>query len=387
MNILYITHCDPRKTDNGSAQRTHLLWSALRKKGTVYTLFAAGRFAPSVDDETEKIKSFVFTPGGWLSVRLYALALRIFAPAEWPFRLFSIKGKIPWKDVAFDCVVVRYLNGVARSQAWKLGPTYVDIDDLPIESYNTITRKRWPKLLGWLGAQVVSWWQGWLLRKCRGSWIASGEQVSFVEKYCPCVALPNLAMPASPEYRVDGPQKCQLMTVGLMSYAPNYEGVDWFVDNVWPLVRARCPNMTYVVCGGGVSSERKLKWSSVTGVEVRGFVKDVDPIYQESLGVVTPIMSGAGTCIKVIEALTRGRLVFANRFAVRGLSEQVVRDCRISVAETAQSLADMIVGWIHEDVAARVSEQSRVEAAAKMFSDTNTVLRLIEKLMSKVRSC
>lgn len=38
MNILYITHCDPRSTDFGSAQRSHLLWKALQEKGTVYTV-------------------------------------------------------------------------------------------------------------------------------------------------------------------------------------------------------------------------------------------------------------------------------------------------------------------------------------------------------------
>ena len=123
MNILYITHCDPRTSDFGSAQRTHLLWKALKEQGTVYTLFAVGSQAPVVDDEAERIKSFVFAPKGWLAVRLYALFGQLFSPAEWPFRLRSIKRRLPWQDVKFDKIVVRYLNGVARSQAWKLGPT------------------------------------------------------------------------------------------------------------------------------------------------------------------------------------------------------------------------------------------------------------------------
>lgn len=345
MNILYITHCDPRRTDFGSAQRTHLLWKALKQKGVVYTLFAVGPLSPVVDDEVERIKSFVFAPKGWVLIHLYAWLSHWLAPAEWPFRLSSLKKRLPWNDIKFDKVVVRYLNGVSRSQAWKLGDAFVDIDDLPIESFNTVARKRWPKALGWMGALVVAWWQKNLLKKCRGAWIASPAQVDQIEPYCPCKALPNLAMPVSPSYQINGPQRRQLMTIGLMSYAPNYEGVDWFVDNVWPLVYARCPDLTYAICGGGVSEEHKSRWSAIPGVDVRGFVKDVDLLYQESIGVVAPIMSGAGTCIKVIEAALHGRKIFASPFALRGMScDDKGRLCISEISE-AREFAVAIVDF------------------------------------------
>lgn len=368
MNILYITHCDPRTSDFGSAQRTHLLWKALKEQGTVYTLFAVGQQAPVVDDEAERIKSFVFAPKGWLAVHLYALFGQLFAPAEWPFRLCSIKKRLPWQDVKFDKIVVRYLNGVARSQAWKLGPTYVDIDDLPIESYNTVCRKRLGKVLGWLGSKLVAAWQNWLLKKCKGSWIASADQVELVAPYCPCTALPNLAMPVSSSYKVNGPQKRQLMTIGLMSYAPNYEGVDWFVDNVWPLVRMKCPDVTYAICGGGASAEHKAKWATIPSVEVKGFVKEVDPVYQESLAVVTPIMSGAGTCIKVIEAALHGRKIFATPFALRGMSENDKHLLKIGVSDDPNVLSDQIVAWINGECNLDVIQHGIAHEASTMNS-------------------
>ena len=135
------------------------------------------------------------------------------------------------------------------------------------------------------------------------------------------------------------------MSVGLMHYEPNYEGVDWFVENVWPTVRKRNPDLEYKICGRGTPGRLIEKWRATPGVEVMGFVADIDKVYEESLAAVTPILSGAGTCIKVQEAALRGRKIFATSFAVRGLSDTAIRKLGIEVSDDAAEMSELVARW------------------------------------------
>lgn len=313
MNILYVTYIDPRDTTFGGGQRTNFIWQALKKCGTVYTFCPLGGRVADQSDEQDLIhKASVDSPNP-IALLLDRLILRFFGPVRWPFRSAKfIRTRIGWPEIKFDCVVCRYINNAALVSAWKLAPRcIIDIDDLPTQAN---------KGLRGLKKLVLSLWQNFVLGKSTVSWFPNQDLIPQIAKVCDCRYLPNLAMPPKPGYQVSGKQKRQLMSVGWMAYRPNYEGVDWFVREVWPQVHAEFPDMSYVIAGKGAPTDFAARWSKVPGVKVLGFVDDLDTLYEESLAVVAPIFSGSGTCIKVQEAGLRGRKVFATPFAARGLN-------------------------------------------------------------------
>ena len=377
MNILYITHCDPRRTDFGSAQRSHLMWKALKRLGTVYTIYNIGPDDPKkVFDNTEHIASVSLLSPNLIVKILQVLCVRYLAPAEWPFRSRKfIQSKLPWKNVEFDCVVTRYLRTAAQTAAWKIAPLYVDIDDLPSESFATIRRGAHSTIVGWFLQKIVDAWQRFVLRKCRATWIANGDQVAEVQKLCTCSSLPNLAMPPSADYVRNGRQKQQLMTVGLMGYEPNYQGVDWFLEACWPEIHRHFPEMTYAIAGGGLSNEFKAKWATLPNVRVLGFVDDLDALYSESLAVVTPIRSGAGTCIKVIEAALHGRSVLATPFAVRGLDTVLQKNLGICSTERPEEMV-AILEQLRLD-SQRSLRQDEQAQAAMVYNSPNGFAQVI----------
>lgn len=379
MNILYITHCDPRDTSFGSAQRSHYLWQALKQIGAVYTVYNVGPKDDLACDEENRICTANLSPDGFFKLRLFARFNNLFAPFVWPFRSSRIlRRKMPWKSIKFDRVVVRYLGNVALTNAWIFGDVYVDIDDLPIESFNTIRRNRFIPPFGWLGSKLVSWWQRYILRKCKASWIASPDQVNMVSAICPCVALPNLPLPPAADYKTSGNQKRQLMTVGLMSYEPNYEGVDWFLENVWLVVQKRFPDLTYKICGRGAPDRLICKWLQLPGVEVLGFVENIDKVYEESLAVVTPIWAGAGTCIKVPEAALRGRKIFATPFAVRGVPRKLICDLMISISENSSGMATAMMDWLEYAETKRVMAQATIERNSETIYSIGAMYKTVE---------
>ena len=310
MNILYITASDPFDPTSGSRQRSAFLYQALKAMG-----------------EVEVVNPLIYGEGTWIR-KLFAIPFRkLTKVARWPVRRHLVKGQ-------YDAVVVRYLFAAAEMQAWQYGPCFVDIDDIPVDAFDNVDGGRIPRILRPLARLIVVLWQKYCINHCAGVWIVTSAAKSVV-RHENLGVLPNLARRPDRDYSERTRQKRQLMTVGLMGYAPNSAGVDWFIENVWKKVVEKYPDMKYVVAGGELSESYRIKWSKVKGVRVAGFVDDIDALYAESLAVVAPILTGAGTCIKVVEAGLHGRIVFATPNALRGhdqlLSTGGVR--RFSTAE------------------------------------------------------
>ena len=169
-------------------------------------------------------------------------------------------------------------------------------------------------------------------------------------------ALPNIAREPGSRYCLDGRQEALLLTVGLMSYSPNFQGVDWFVQNIWPTFYAEHPDFTYYVVGRGAPQNLANSWSRVPGVKVLGFVDDIDSLYEKSIAVVSPVLSGAGTCIKVIEAGLRGRKVFATSVAARGIQDADSVNW-LSVFSTAAEFVCVLNQWLGMSSARRAELQ------------------------------
>ena len=320
MRILYITQSDPRLTGSGTEQRTHRLWRKLQAMGEVTVVHWNELNDRSI---------------------LAAIFRRMFRPAEWPWRLG--RRTRPWGEASFDMVVTRYLNTAVRARAWEIAPCKVDVDDLPSMASASIWSRAWPLGTRWIPRLVVRMWERYALRRLAGAWVANPADCAAVARCCKCEVFANEALPPKVGYRAKGLQKRMLLTVGGLDYPPNAEGIEWFIRKVWPQVRSRLPNFTYAVAGRGVIGNGELE--DAPGVRFYGFVDDVDALYEEAMAVVVPVMSGAGTSIKVLEALSRERTVFATPFALRGLTEADA-DGRLVACSSAGEMAQKICGWL-----------------------------------------
>jgi glycosyltransferase involved in cell wall biosynthesis len=88
-------------------------------------------------------------------------------------------------------------------------------------------------------------------------------------------------------------------------------------------------------------------WSPpVAGVAVAGFVPDLAAAYAEADCVVVPLVEGAGTPLKFVEALAYGMPVVATPLAARGLEAEPGVDFRLG--RDAAELADAVVQTLRD---------------------------------------
>lgn len=382
-NILYITYGDPKLTSSGNEQRTHLLYEALKKLGKVYTIQLVENGIGRVRDDY--CRCLLEQPPFWKKiVNLFAhhTYLRLTNGLVEGYRPFSLKLDVEgcFPGVKFDCAVKRYMTHLGVAHFWNVAPLYVDIDDHPLQTFDTFVR---PKV-GWHHfylSVLQRFYLRLIERHVSGGWIANAEQVGWSHFKTPVRYLPNLPLMPSKDYRVNAKRESYIFSIGLMAYRANYEGVDRFVTDVWPRVRDAFPTLSYYICGRGSPTELAKKWAAVPGVKVMGFVDDLEELYAKALATVVPIDQGGGTCLKTLESMSHSRVCLSTAFGARGLPEEALRreSCGVIIYSTAEELVAQIKRAVVDE-----SVRGSLEAAGRNFIKAHCSVEEFEKSVRTV---
>lgn len=103
------------------------------------------------------------------------------------------------------------------------------------------------------------------------------------------------------------PRNNSIVFVGKMSYFPNEEAAIWFCNDIFPEIKRKFKDIKlYLV--GKEPSDRVLKFANES-IVVTGMVDEVNSYLDFADIVVIPLLSGGGVKIKLLEALSRNKIV------------------------------------------------------------------------------
>jgi glycosyltransferase involved in cell wall biosynthesis len=159
--------------------------------------------------------------------------------------------------------------------------------------------------------------------------------------------------------------------IGLHSYAPNLEGVRWFVRECWPLIKRSVPNARLRLVGKDTDGPLK---PAAPDVDALGWVADPADEIATWSAMIIPIRSGAGTRIKIADAFSRKcpvvsttlgaygyevrngeELVLADRSEdFSGACVSLVRDPQRGSAMADRAWQKFLERWTWESIAPRV---------------------------------
>ena len=326
MNILFIPNKDPRLRNGGNEQRTNLLWESLKRYGKVYTFLLDRNLdvcAELIDGihPIYKFRPEEKTFSVWRIINSLLSRLSLFSIYSRKTTVFKRPEDI-FEGVHFDVVVARYLHPLCDFKYWEIAPLLIDIDDHPIQVFETVQKKQLPIGLKSIGRFVTRKQAEYIIDKSVGGWIANKDQeVLLGSNY---MFLPNIPQTPSQSYNVGNIQRKNLFTVGAMGYGPNKDGVTRFLKEIWPLFHQKYPEVEYYIVGKGALEADVKLWNSYEGVKYLGFVDNLEALYEKSLATVVPVYSGGGTCIKTLEAMAYSRTCLSTKFGARGLSDDVI---------------------------------------------------------------
>jgi glycosyltransferase involved in cell wall biosynthesis len=114
----------------------------------------------------------------------------------------------------------------------------------------------------------------------------------------------------------------------------------WFIEEIWPLVTRKLRGVRLRLIGSNPS--KRLLDLRRRGVDVTGFINDLEPVYRNAAVAIAPLRSGAGVKFKVLQALAYGRPVVSTAVGVEGI--EVPTDSRLlGVANDPQGFAERVI--------------------------------------------
>lgn len=114
------------------------------------------------------------------------------------------------------------------------------------------------------------------------------------------------------------PARPTLVFTGAMDYRPNIEGIRWFVESVFPRIRAAIPDVELLIVGNKPTPE-VVRLGRLPGVVVTGFVKDVREYLARASVSIVPLRVARGIQNKVLEAMAMGKAVVCTPQAHEGI--------------------------------------------------------------------
>lgn len=129
-----------------------------------------------------------------------------------------------------------------------------------------------------------------------------------------------------------------LFHIGSMDWMPNLEGVRWFLDQVWPSVHRRMPQLTLYLAGRKMPND--LMRLEMEGVRVLGEVPDAMYFIASKQINVVPLLSGSGIRVKIIEAMSAGKVVVTTSIGAAGIGCTDGKD--VLIADTPQQFVEQL---------------------------------------------
>jgi polysaccharide biosynthesis protein PslH len=151
------------------------------------------------------------------------------------------------------------------------------------------------------------------------------------------------------------PSGPSLVFTGALHTLPNRDGINWFCEAVWPLIRGQSPEATLEIVGSS-PPPAVVALGALPGVSVHADVPDVGPFLERARVAVVPLRIGTGSRLKALEAMSAGRPVVGTTIGIGGIDAADGRDALL--ADDPTELAAAVVRCLRDDELARALARS-----------------------------
>ena len=134
--------------------------------------------------------------------------------------------------------------------------------------------------------------------------------------------------------------------LGSMSWLPNMDGLNWYLQEIFPRLLASLPKVTLYLYGSG-TDKLKIPSSLEKNIVKAGYVKDIWNTINDKQLAIIPLRIGSGIRVKIIEMLATGQNIISTSVGKEGISVSDGKE--ILIADTADEFVDKTVRYFNND--------------------------------------
>lgn len=164
-------------------------------------------------------------------------------------------------------------------------------------------------------------------------------------------------------------QRNTLCFLAGMDWMPNQQGLDWFLDEIWPSVKVKFPQIRLHIAGKAMPEKYcRLNDSSI---QIHGLVPDAVEYLQNYEIFIVPLLSGGGMRLKVVEGMAVGKCILSTSIGAEGVD--YIHHKNILIADTAQEWIHQIESVVNDSVIAQTIGKEASILAMEKYNWENLV--------------
>ncbi len=147
-----------------------------------------------------------------------------------------------------------------------------------------------------------------------------------------------------------------LFHLGAMDWRPNKEGLEWFLEEIWPDIEKLSSELRFYIAGKNM--QRQFFEYDSDNLIVEGEVFDAVEFMNSKAIMIVPLLSGSGMRVKIIEGMAMKKCIIATSMAAEGIACEHGKD--ILIADTPDEFYRSILQCITQPHRWReIGEQAR----------------------------
>lgn len=156
-----------------------------------------------------------------------------------------------------------------------------------------------------------------------------------------------------------------LVFTGSMDWLPNEDAMQYFINDVMPLVRQAVPDLRLTIVGRSPYPSLVELAQRDPNIAVTGRVDDVRPYIEEATAFIVPIRIGGGTRLKIYEAMAMEKPVISTTVGAEGLPVHDGKE--LLLADDPKAFADAVVKVLGDSNLATRLGKSAAELVRQNF--------------------
>ncbi|MEO8611085.1 MAG: glycosyltransferase family 4 protein [Chloroflexota bacterium] len=180
------------------------------------------------------------------------------------------------------------------------------------------------------------------------------------------------------------PSGPHIVHIGTMYWPPNIDGITWFLDEIYPLIKQQIPDVRCTLIGARPPASIVERMQTDPSLTVTGYVEDPLPYLADSSMMVVPLRAGGGMRVKILNALSQGIPMVSTTVGCEGIAVKDGED--ILIADDSQGFADATVRLLNDSLLnAKITENGR-KTAEQSYDYRQACKPLDEVYQLKVKS-
>lgn len=270
----------------------------------------------------------------WLenNIQQFDLCVLTRGPVVWPY-LKLIKKYAPTLKLIFNTIDLHHVRELRQAEL---------LNDHALKESAFVTKKQ----------------EYDLINTCDLTLLISTDEAYEVRKESPNakVAVLPLVYDAIPgaNKSVSFNQRKDILFIGSFPHLPNIDAVEYFVENIFPLLKKLDPDIKLKIIGAN-PPEKIANYASDSQIEILGFVADLTPIYDNIRLSIAPLRFGAGIKGKIAGSMCLGVPCVVTPLAAEGMG--LTHQQNVLIADAPETFAKAIFeAYTDETLWSKLSE-------------------------------